>query len=247
LQARLAYAKKAGMTGAFLLIAGLAYADADGDAWLQRIDATARMEDAHVELDVKVTDARGRTSQRSIEIWQKGDEKRLVRMTAPSRLAGIGLLASPGEKLHMFLPNYPPARRIVGSRRSDAFVGTDFAIEDLSRMRYAGTYSAQVIKSEGDLTQLKLTNNRDAKEPATHLWVDADAVVRTVEHLNPGGNVARRLQLSDIRPVGRARLAHLIEVTDLKRNRVTSATIVRIDTEHEIDDAIFSVTNLERP
>ena len=235
------------MIGALLLAAGLAYADADGDAWLKRIDATARLEDAHVELNVTVTDARGRTSQRSIEIWQKGDEKRLVRMTAPSRLAGIGLLASPGDKLHMFLPSYPPARRVVGSKRSDAFVGTDFAIEDLSRMRYTGSYSAEVVGTENGLTHLKLSSTRDATEPATHLWADADAVVRTVEHLNTRGSVARRLQLSDIRPVGNARLAHLIEVTDLKRNRVTSATIVRIDIEHEIDDALFSVTNLERP
>ena len=231
----------------FCMMVGLALADTDGDDWLTRIDAAGRIPHAHVELDIEVQDARGRTNQRTIEIWQKGDDRRLVRMTSPSRLAGIGLLASPGDQLHMFLPSYPPARRVIGSKRSDAFVGTDFAIEDLSRMTYSTVYTATVSKIDEALTKLTLKHRTDPTPELTHLWVDQTAVIRKVEHTNASGAVIRRLVLSDVRPIGTAQLAHQIEVTDLKRNRVTTAKITSSDTEQTIDDALFSVTTLERP
>ena len=234
------------MIGLLLATLGLALASAEGDAWLARIDQTARLETAHVRLSISVRDARGRTSARSIEIWQKGDDRRLVRMTAPSRLAGIGLLANPGGSLHMYLPNYPPARRVVGSKRADAFVGTDFAIEDLTRMAYAGCYTAEIDGKDGELTHLVLLSRSDPSPRDPHLWVDANAVVRVVEHRDDEGAVLRRLTLGDIRQVGSAQLPHRIEVTDMKRNRVTTAEIERIDTAADIDDAVFSVTHLER-
>ena len=230
----------------FLTLIPLATADAAGDEWLARVDETARVEDAHLLLDVTVTDAKGRKSPRTIEIWQKGDDRRLVRMVAPARLAGIGLLVSPGEKTHLYLPQYPPARLVVGSKRADAFMGTDFAIEDLSRLTYADTYTAIVGADEDGLTQLVLTHKTDPKAAPTHIWVDQDAVVHRVVHFDAKGSPARALEMADIRPVASAMLPHHIRVTDSKRGRVTEAHIQQIRVGSGIEDAMFSVTQLER-
>jgi len=230
----------------FSVFLHLAHADDTGNSWLKRIDTTARVEDAHLLLEVNVTDARGRTHPRTIEIWQKGDERRLVRMIAPARLAGIGLLVGPGETTHLFLPQYPPARRVVGSKRADAFMGTDFAIEDLSRLTYSGTYSASIEGTQDTLTHLKLVHKADKSVPPTHLWVDNDAVIRRVEHMDKSGTPKRTLEMSDVRKVGQAKIPHQIRVTDTKRNRITKAQIIQIDVGSGIDDAIFSVTQLER-
>ena len=153
---------------------------------------------------------------------------------------------TPGEKTHLFLPQYPPARRVVGSKRADAFMGTDFAIEDLSRLTYSDTYSASIEGDAQGLTHLKLTNKTDDRAAHTHLWVDDEAVIRRVEHMDSEGVANRTLEMSDIREVGTARLAHQIRVTDIKRKRVTKAYIKQIDVGSGIDDAIFSVTQLER-
>ena len=221
-------------------------ADPAGDAWLERIDKTAHIEEAHLVLALTVTDARGRTHARTIEIWQKGDTHRLVRMVAPARLAGIGLLVSPGGQTHLFLPQYPPARRVIGSKRADAFMGTDFAIEDLSRLTYADAYTATVQDEADDLTHLVL-HPIDAPEAAhIDLWVGPDSVVRRVAHHDANGRISRTLELSDVRDVAGVRLPHQIRVHDTQRNRVTHAQIQHIDTDAGIDDAIFSVTQLER-
>ncbi len=223
------------------------WADPNGDAWLAKIDRTARVSAAHLILDVTVTDARGKQKPRTIEIWQKGDEQRLVRMIAPARLAGIGLLASPGGTLHLFLPNYPPARRVVGSKRSDAFMGTDFAIEDLSRMTFADDYTATVAEQIGRETHLVLTSKKDIKEPAFHVWVDSSAVVRKIEHINSSGQTNRRLVLDDVRTIRGTPIPHYMRVNDLARNRTTEARIRRIQIGIDVDDDMFSVAQLERP
>jgi outer membrane lipoprotein-sorting protein len=234
------------MLTSVLFLISVAAADEAGDTWLARIDKTARVDDAHLVLDVEVTDAKGRTNPRTIEIWQKGDERRLVRMVAPARLAGIGLLVSPGEKTHLYLPQYPPARLVVGSKRADAFMGTDFAIEDLSRLTYADTYNATVSGSEDGLTKLVLTHKTDKKATPTHLWVDDEAIVRRVAHLDAKGKTKRALEMADVREVENAKLPHHIRVTDTKRGRVTEARIQQISVGSGIDDAMFSVTQLER-
>ena len=225
----------------------LVHADPAGQLWLQQVDDRARVDQATVELSITVTDANGVTSERTIEIWQRGDDQRLVRMVAPPRLAGVSLLARPGNQLHLFLPHYPPARRVLDSKRSDSFMGTDFAIEDLSRMTYTGTYDASVVSVEDGLTRLRLTHTSDPNANPPELWIDDDAVIHRIDHFGKRGNVVRRLQLDDVRPVGSAAIAHRIRVTDLTNNRVTVATINRIDTDTPIDDSVFTVMNLERP
>lgn len=222
-----------------------AHADEAGDAWLARIDETSRVSDAHLVLDITVEDSRNGPQKRTLEIWQRGDDQRLVRLTAPQRLAGVGLLVTHGDVLHLFLPAYPPARRVTGSGRGDAFLGTDFALEDLSRLRYASAYSAVVGGTEGDLTRLDLTPN-DGKG-AVRLWVGADAVVRRIEHDDRKGRTVRRLELGDIRPVGGVPLAHQLSVTDLVRERKTSAVIRAATVGEGVDEERFTVTWLERP
>ena len=226
-------------------------------AWLADIDATARVDQAHLVLAVQVYDARGGVAERTLEIWQKGDDHRLVRLSSPARLAGVGLLVSPGDVIHLFLPEFPPARRVVGSKRSDAFMGTDFAVDDLSRLTFAQSFTAQVVGTTtsadaevpGDaaLTHLRLTPTDDTTgELPLELWVGEDAVVRRIDRFDKKGRVSRRLVLSDVQPHGPALLAHHLEVRDLVRNRRTVAVVSSVDVDTALADDLFTVTSLER-
>jgi len=228
---------------------GTAHADEAGTAWLQRIDAAAEVTDAHLQLDLSVTDAQGNTSQRTIEIWQKGTEQRLVRMVTPSRLKGVSLLVRPGGALHLFLPSYPPSRRVVGSKRSNAFMGTDFAMEDLSRMTFAGRFDATVAHTEGDLIQLALTPLEDTGSASLQVWVASSGVpvVHRIDHLDEAGTVTRRLTMARIQAVSGVHLAHEMTVEDLKRGRTTVALVQSVEIGGGLPDHLFTVTHLERP
>ncbi|MFT4979579.1 MAG: outer membrane lipoprotein-sorting protein [Myxococcota bacterium] len=219
----------------------------DGAGWLSYIDQVAQVDDAHMVLELTVTDARGEEAQRTIEIWQRGSEQRLVRMAAPSRLKGVGLLVTHGDTLHLFLPQFPPARRVVGSNRADAFMGTDFAVDDLARIRFADDYSAEVIATEEGLTHLHLTPRTDTGSAAVDAWVGEDGVVRRLDHKNKRGEITRRITMEDVRPEGTVLLAHRLEVRDLKRDRQTVAILSDAQVNAGLSESLFTVTSLENP
>jgi outer membrane lipoprotein-sorting protein len=231
-----------------LLLFGLhAHADEQGEAWLQRIDDAARVEDAHLILEVEVTDARGQTAPRTLKIWQRGDEERMVRITAPARLKGVGLLVTRDENVYLFLPSYPPARRVVGSKRTDAFLGTDFAVEDLSRLEYVDHYDAIVSGSDGDLTILTLTPRSVTGDKELRLWVDSSAVVHRIDHVNEEGSVTRRLVLDEIREIEGRPIAHHMLVTDLANGRQTEARVSHVQIDSGLPGIELSVGELENP
>ena len=226
-----------------------AAADEAGAAWLQRIDQASEISDVHMRLELAVTDAQGQSAQRVIEIWQKGSEKRLVRMVSPARLKGIGLLVGAKDSLHLYLPSYPPSRRVVGSKRGNAFMGTDFAIEDLSRLQYANRFDAVEAGTEESQVKLVLTPLEDHADAQIHLWVanEGDAVVHRVDHLDESGTVTRRLTMTDFRRVSGYLLPHALQVDDLIRNRSTKASVTAIKIGAGLQDRIFTVPHLEHP
>jgi outer membrane lipoprotein-sorting protein len=238
-------------TSLMLIWSLAAKADSTGDAWLDRIDAAAQVDDVHLVLTLQASDGKGGSSTRTIEVWQKGADHRLVRLTEPARLRGVGLLVEGTDSLYLFLPQYPPARKVTGSKRSDAFLGTDFSVDDLARINYQPDYSAVVAGTEvvagSTLTRLVLTPERETGSSKVQLWVDNDNVVRRVEHSDSKGVVTRRMTLDDVKVHGRVRLAHALKVEDLTRGKVTVATLTTVEVDQGVSDELFTVTNLERP
>lgn len=229
------------------LLCSLALAG-DGDDLLARVDAAqASAADGHVVMDIQVVDHRGNTAERTLEIWQKGGEQRLVRYTAPARLAGTALLVPDGETVYLYMPAYGRARRVVGERRDDAFLGTDFSVEDLARLTWAGDFTAAITGREDGLVALHLTPRDPASEDPVNLWVrTADHLATRIEVLDSDGAAIRRLEMSDFRQVGPRTLAHRFVVHDLTDGGTTTATVTLAETDLGLDDERFTVTSLTR-
>jgi hypothetical protein len=219
--------------------------DAAAAALLARVDAVSRVPDAHLVLDVKVTDARGDTATRVIEIWQQGDARRLVKMVEPARLRGVGLLVN-GDDIHLFLPAYPPARRVTGSGKADAFLGTDFAVEDLARTAWAPGHVARTepVSPSGDRA-LRLTPTGGG--PDILLTVGDDDVIRSATHFDAGGAPRRRIGFSDVRAVHGVLLAHRMLVEDLRARRRTEASLRSAAVGQGVDPSRFTLASLESP
>ncbi len=238
-----------------LALLSLAFAADDAanvaEALLARVDAAnARGSDAHLVLHVAVTDRTGTSSDRTLEIWQKGTQKRLVRFTAPARLAGTGLLVPDADTLYLYLPAYGKPRRVIGEQRGDSFMGTDFSMEDLSRMNWSDEYTATLGDVIGDVAVLELTPKDKAahRDASVRIWVRrVDDLVSQVEHLDASGAVTRRLKLADFRVEGNRPIAHSLVVDDLVNAKHTAATVTLAEMDRGILDDRFSLTELTRP
>lgn len=232
------------------LATGAVLADELGESWLVRVDAANNEgDDAHVVLDLQVTDSRGATVERSLEIWQKGEDKRLVRITAPARLAGVALLIPDGETTYVYVPAYGRPKRVVGDQRSDAFMGTDFSIEELSRLAWAPEYDATVDGDEGATVRLALTPT-DAKQhehSTVKLWVrKVDDLPTRVEYAGADGTPTRRVTMSGFDTAGGRPLAHHLKVEDLEKGTWTEATVRSATFDGGLSDELFTLTALTR-
>ncbi len=220
----------------------------DGDDLLGRVDAAqASAADGHVVMEIEVVDHRGNSAQRTLEIWQKGGEQRLVRYTAPARLAGTGLLVPDGDTVYLYMPAYGRARRVVGERQNDAFLGTDFSVEDLARLSWSDDFTATITGRDEESVSLDLTPRDADSEDPVRLWVRTeDNLVSRIEVLDGEGALVRRLELSDFRQVGSRKLAHTFQVQDLVDGGTTTASVVQAETDLGLDDELFTVTHLTR-
>jgi outer membrane lipoprotein-sorting protein len=224
------------------LLCGFAFAD-DADALLTRVEAASHTaDDAHLVLDVRASDSSG-DAARTLEIWQKGDKERLVTFVAPARLAGVSLLVPDGETLYLYLPAYGNARRVVGESRGDAFLGTDFAMDDLSRLSWRADYTPTAASA--DHLTLAAIDPKKAPSARVEMTLRAeDALLVSVEHYDAAGTLLRRITFDDFRAEGTHTLAHTISVEDVKRSRTTTATVTSAEFDLGLTDDRFAITAL---
>jgi outer membrane lipoprotein-sorting protein len=216
------------------------------DDLLAQVDAAAaRGTDAHLVLAIQAVDPKGVASARTLEIWQKGNDKRLVRFTEPARLAGTALLVPDGQTVYLYLPAYGRARRVVGEARGDAFLGTDFSLEDLARIRWAEEYTPELIGTSA----LRLRPKEGVK--AASAWIDLevrpqDHLPATVAHFRADGTMIRKITFSDVRDIQGRPLAHSVRVEDVASGRRTEATIQSAKLDSGLSDDLFTLSQLQR-
>jgi len=227
------------------LLIALALADDAGDALLAQVDeALAAGDDAHLVLDITVVDKKGVEAERTLEVWQKGGDKRLVRYTEPARLAGIGLLVPEGDTVYVYLPAYGRAKRVVGSQRSDAFMGTDFSIDDLSRLSWSEEYSA--TSAEGCLS-LTPEDAKQHEHASVKLCTRADDHLPTeIVYLDAAGQPLRTVTLTEFKDIGPRWMAHSLAVVDHAEGTSTRAIVTSVEVDQGLDDELFTLTTLTR-
>lgn len=228
------------------LLLALTAAAGPGDDTLTAVDkASSAAQDAHLWMEMQTEDPRGNVSARSVELWQKGDLLRLLRFSAPSRLAGTGLLVQDPDSVYLYIPAYGRARRVVGTARGDAFVGTDFAIEDLARTGFAHEWTAEV---SGEY-RLNLTPREGKKTASARIeltWRAQDHLPEVIEHYRADGEMTRRITFDDVRDIDGTPLAHSVTVQDVREGRTTRATVTQAELNQGLDASFFSLTQLKR-
>jgi outer membrane lipoprotein-sorting protein len=225
-------------------LASLAWADPADDLLAKVEAANHQASDAHITLTVTASDSGGDTS-RTLEIWQKGEAERLVKFTAPARLAGVALLVPDGSTVYLYLPAYHNVRRIVGESRGDAFLGTDFAMDDLARLAWHDDYTPALL--EADHLRLTPREGANAASASVDLWVRPDdGLLVRVEHHDASGAVVRRISFDDFRTVQGHPLAHAITVEDVWRGRTTKAVVSDVAFDTGLSDDVFAVSELNQ-
>lgn len=224
-------------------------AEPDPNVLLQQVDAAAnRATDMSATLEVAVSSHGAPALIRTMKVWQKGDNQRLLKFMAPARLRGTGILVVDG-RTHLYLPAYRRVRRVAGQEGGGSFMGMGFSINDLARVRFSKAYSATVVSQGALETVLKLTPNNRADHK--HAWLlvrvrNSDHLVKQITAHNAAGKRIRTITMSNFKAVSGYTIAHHIEIVEHPPRKKTVAMLKELVFDRGLSDADFTERQLKR-
>ena len=222
-----------------------------GPEILARVDAVAtQAKDFSARLDLTTIAADGTRKDRTLQLWQRGRDQRMVRFVAPPRLQGVGLLARDDGVIYLYLPAFGKIRRIAGRGRGKSFFGSDFTQDDVSRIRYGDRFNARMTAEESAHWTLRLEPKAPDDEPYHHLVLQVrqrDHLVAAVDCFEAGSDVpVRRIRTSDFRVEKPQPLAYKAEVENTKTGSRSIATLSDVQFDTGLSERFFTQRHLKR-
>lgn len=229
---------------------GQTNADTEGDAQavLDAVIDNLRGLSERATLDLTV-ERPDRTVHFSMDVVSDGDQRSLVRVTAPSREAGQAFL-SVGNNLLLYSPRLGRSLRLPPSGRSNAFLGSDLSYDDLAGGEYRDQYTASIVSRGAETITLDLVPKAEAPTPYGKLVFVVAAASYAPESLtffDQRGNAVKRLSFADFQAVDGRSIPQRFEVVDLLKEGYRTVAVYR-DASFGLDipERCFSEAALER-
>ena len=217
---------------------------------LKKVDAVVNApQDQEILLKMILTDKAGNEKIRELKIYQKGDDKRLVRFLSPEDQKGVSFLSLPDDVQYLYLPAFHKVRRIASHVKNDNFAGTDFSYDDMSASKYAEEYNAVLIAKKDSLYILELTPKQDVEKSYSKLkmWVRQDNFYPVkVEFYDKNSTLWKLFESRNIKKNGKYWIASEAEMRDMKKQHSTKMITEKIELDKGLSDNIFTKRNLKR-
>jgi len=237
-------------TFALILALALSIYAQDAQSILAKADAVINApKDQHQFSRMILIDKDGDEKVRKSEMYQKGDEERLVRFLSPADQKGIGFLSLPDDVMYLYLPAFHKIRRIASHVKNENFAGTDFSYDDMSSFKYAEEYNAKLLETKDDVYVLELTPKPDIEKDYSKLIIEVrknNFYPAKIDHYDKGGNLWKVLQRRKIEKKGEYWISMEMEMKDLKKNHSTKMIIDKIELDNGLSDKVFSKRNLKK-
>ncbi len=205
--------------------------------------------DAKVTSTMTITDKGGAKRERTLELYQKGNDKRLVRFLTPADQKGIAFLSLPGDNQFLYLPAFGKVRRIASHVKNTKFAGTDYSYEDLEAKRYTAQWDASLKSKNASEYVLTLKPKKGTKSDYGQLEItikaDSYYPVR-VEFFSKKGVAVKRLTVKEIGKYNGVLMPKDSEMADLQSGSTTRTVLQGVEVNKGLKDEVFTERNLAR-
>jgi len=230
---------------------------------VQEVIASATADDEIASIRMELSDSRNQVRQRTATLYAKrdpgGNVMRLIRLHSPADLAKSGILVldkgDEDAEQWLYLPAYHTSRRVAAANRSDTWMGTDFAYEDMSApnvdrydYRYlqderAGDVDCKVVEAVPRDEKLK----KESGYSRTVYWIDPGRkVVVNADFYDKGGALAKELRHSRLETHKSHYRWGVWEMNNVARGHRTTLRFEDRKIDQGLEDRFFTVRFLER-
>jgi len=206
-------------------------------------------QDQKATMKMILINKNGNEKHREAEFLQKGDEKRIMRFTAPADQKGIAFLGLPNDVQYLYMPAFHKVRRIASHVKNTKFAGTDFTYDDLSSFKYSEDYNAKLLSEDNQFWILELTPKPGVKKDYGKLkmWVRKDNYYPAkVEFYDKGGNLWKVMERRQIEKMGKYWVSKEMEMKDLKEQHSTIMKLENVEFDTGLSDKLFTQRYLKR-
>jgi Outer membrane lipoprotein-sorting protein len=237
------------VAGVVLGGAGVARADAEANALLERMDRATQGAANKVWIcRMRSIGTDGNVREGRFLMLQNASDKRLLRFLSPADMRNTAMLALGKGELYVYLPNDRRVRRLGTSALNQTFLGSDFNAEDLGSVRLHDDYDARIIGRNGNETRLELTPKHASQWSRVSAVVVDHDLVSKFEFYDQKGKLSRTWTRTFER--SKSRYEAWVPTRMLMVNEATkhaTELIVEVgDSDKPISDEIFSLRALQR-
>ena len=212
-----------------------------------------RADSSHAVTSMTIKRSSG-TREMTMESWTQGEDKALVRFTAPARDAGNATLQL-GKSTYVFNPKLNQVIKLPSSAMSQSWMGSDFSYEDLSRSeRVIGDYTHTLIETRSENGHKIYVIESVPKRGVPIVWgkqilsVRDDGVLYSIEYFDQVGNRVRTMSADKIGTLdGRPYPVEMTMRVDDKPGEFTRVTTVSSEFNIDIPKYLFTKSNLQNP
>lgn len=186
-------------------------------------------------------------SHRTMQVFQKGAEKRLVRFLSPADQKGIAFLSLPDNNQILYLPAFGKTRRIASHIKNTRFAGTDYTYEDLEAKRYADDWHAILKEDTREEYVLSLTPKKGCKTNYSRMDIrilKSSYFPIEIIFYNKKGVKSKCMKVLEVGNHKGFVIAKISEMKDLVGGTSTRTQLQEIDINIGIPDELFTERNL---
>jgi len=223
----------------------------EGDAILARVDSVMNApRDMTAVERMTLVDADGNSKERSIQMYQKGADKRMVRFVTPADVRGVAFLRLADDRMYLYLPAFRRVRRIASSIKNEDFMGTDFSYEDMSQTRYGDDYAVTATDAEPETFTLTLEPKDGADVNYSRLVMKVQRsnwVFTEIDYYGLSGDRVKTLKASGIERTDGYWVAKRFEMVSWKSGHRTVLELDEVNFDTGLPDDFFTQRTLKRP
>ncbi|MCA9689824.1 MAG: outer membrane lipoprotein-sorting protein [Nannocystaceae bacterium] len=232
--------------------ASVAAADAKalGAKVLEKIDQdAARHESVSYTAEMELWKSGSKQKTLQFNMSMKGLHKQYIEFTAPGDVAGMKILMTDADTIHMYSPEFKKVRHVAAHAEKQGFLGSEFTPEDMAMAALSDRFDAELQGKVGTETTLILTPKQGVESSYTRLEVVIDSSkggVTKLKYYDGSGTAVREQLRGGWTKLDGVPFPTEIRMKNLKTGNETVIKLSNVDATTELPDSLFSRRTLLR-
>ncbi|MBI5529042.1 MAG: outer membrane lipoprotein-sorting protein [Deltaproteobacteria bacterium] len=215
---------------------------------LERMEKTINgFDDQEMDLRLTIVDVDGSKKSYEFTIWQKGDQKRLIKFTS-GEIKGMATLVQDRNNVYVYLPGFKKVRRVAAHNMNQSFAGSDFSNDDMATVSWTKIYTASPGKEEADAWWITATPKPGEQVEYSKVDLKLDKKTGTQQravYFNKAGEKVKTFDNTNLTDWNGVPRAKNVVVADPRTGHRTEMEVKSFKVNQGLKDDMFTVRELQ--